>query len=157
MEFKKAKSSYFDYNGFSSYKLLKVMSRSRLHAHRRIQFGISVEEDNFRINIYHKPDIFGMETQNTLNRSHVFSLNFSKETSTIENTEDLAHFFSALNVILNVPFHILEVLYKQFIYSCSESSFFKGGSEAFRIGKLEPDLKPLKVGFNSLRFKLKKI
>lgn len=101
---------HFERESFPNYNLLKVISKHRFNTRRRSQFGIDVDNDRVRFNVYTRPRVDEREIDESLGRSQYLDFNFSND-FTIQNMDEYKKFMTILNILTSVDNHKLSALY----------------------------------------------
>jgi hypothetical protein len=102
---------HFEDDSCTNYTLLKVLSKHRFNTNRRTQFGILVENDRVRINVYQRPVYGEKEDDGNIGRSQYIDFNLSKD-FTIQDMEEYKKFMTILNIVTSVDNHKLSGLYE---------------------------------------------
>lgn len=108
-------SSHFYKYSFRNINLLKILSRSRNSLNRRVQIGLSVQNDKFRFNVYNRPLHNTKENIYTLAYSPIYSLGITPGESSITNQADFATFLNIFNILANVDQYSLDDCYEEYI------------------------------------------
>jgi hypothetical protein len=130
---------HFERESFPNHNLLKVLTRHRFNTTRRTQFGILVENDRVRFNLFIRPTSESREKNENLGRSQYIDLNLSQDL-TVQNMDEYLKFMTILNIVTTIDNNKLSLLYD---YHIKQS-----------ISNIDADkLKPLNI-LNNEEFKI---
>jgi hypothetical protein len=108
---------HFEQYALPNYNLCKVTSRHRLHTKRRINIGLTVENDRLRFNFYQRKKDSLLEDDMSIGRSTIIDLYIDPNTRKIRNKDELKRLYDILNILTSVDEDTIDFAYETYYIS----------------------------------------